>query len=286
MVKIGLTFYEIEIDESKKNSQYNYEIQEYFNAITNIFLNDYHKPFYLRNRKTLITTVKYTIHTLSGMIGFYPQNYNVENRFEKHSGDENDLYFTKPKIYYFLIQHDRNENKIYLILERKSGDTIKNIFLEFLSMLLTEKMNLDVRVKVNLMTPSKLLNKYITEGNIKSIIYYKKNTQKKIFDEMNKVNSDIKTEIRFKEKTFSPQSFLNLNEKILTLDGEEYDDISFRTELYGKVRNISVNNTTNFSPSIEITNNIRYDYEGNPIFDSIDDEARKVAKTHYGIFLD
>ncbi|MBF4468610.1 MAG: hypothetical protein ISP01_04330 [Methanobrevibacter arboriphilus] len=300
MANIGLTFYEIEIDDVKNNSR-NYSAVDYLDLISDIFhetkksmgpdTNDEGKIIYENivtpNKRLELSYFKHKFSTISGIVNYYSIDNYQENHFEPKNLEDISPYIQYFKPYYFLLEYDKHKDKIYLILEKKGIIGIKTIFINFLNDLFKKNQKYgDIKLKAKPMTPSKLLNKYISEGNIVSVIYYNNDIKKQIFGDIDEISCDIKTEIRIKEKNFSPQQFLEKSKQFFKPYGENYDDISFKTELYGKIRNIYIKSPEKFSPYIEITDNIRFDYKGNPTFESIDNEAIKVAKAHYGIILD
>lgn len=277
MPSTGLTFYKIKIQY--RQNEYSHVTKVNFEENVNETILTLFKKEIQNNKKWVSANNKLlsfdcvTINNdfISGLVS--EGNFTQKQTNVNSSIDSNFIILTS---FYFLIKFKKFDDYGLLVLERQGNTGIKSIFMEYLK-------NLDKNLQffTEIAPPSKLLEKYIHEGNVKSLVFHKKEMKNEPL--LNKVNTEasVKLELIIKNAEISPLNILNLFDNKFIFKDEFYDDLVIKVELGGRIKSIHANDVEKFSSYFDITDDLNFFYEDRDKFLLFDKIAKDISNIYY-----
>lgn len=191
--------------------------------------------------------------------------------------------------FYFYIP--KNKDIGYLILQRKTNFGIKDRLKEAINSYMRSLGITNYYITFNNLIHEKVFKKMMAEGNLKKVDLIK---NKIPFSMEEYVNNGVNpAEIKGKQRiSFSSYGtlpnqwkedilgFLKIpvnKDATLELSGlNEYEDIEFELELYGKRKTYYVKKQYKTQPDVDVSSSIIFDINGDPMIDSLVSTAKEM----------
>jgi hypothetical protein len=224
-----------------------------------------------------------------GVFGYSSKIKNTgdgEVKYNRENGD------TEPRPYYFLIYAPDEHDTGIIMLQRTGRNGIKSVFEATLKKFYRDNFD-QLIIEMRSAIPRQLIDRYIDEGNFGSLTLTKYGLPGDIADRIldndrvENFNADqLKIEIKISSRiggipaNFRVRNFINDHEALF-FDIEEIRALGFDNEsrfqiestLGGKKRTIDLNDNMRFKPYYDINDDVNFDINGNPTFESINIEA-------------
>ncbi|MBS1546487.1 MAG: hypothetical protein JSU02_03805 [Bacteroidetes bacterium] len=253
-----------------------------------------------QKRSLQVTTKRITsnVRMISGI--FESGEYGLESRIVnrkthrqtyKKTVDDVDI-----KPFYFLLYMPQRSGKGLLVLQRTGGYGINTVVRKHLNRFFADRFG-GLKMEVNQYLSKALADKFIGEGTIQEISIRRYDLPPDSVNKLGLTNSmsDIlSVELRI---TARKKGKLRLNDKVkkfvknpnanffdipevkkLGFDGGEGQKTTIKARHGNRTRTIDLGDTMQIRPYYDIDSEVEKDTGGHPIFKSIDDIARALAK--------
>ncbi|MBS1942373.1 MAG: hypothetical protein JST38_15995 [Bacteroidetes bacterium] len=229
----------------------------------------------------------------SGEYGLESRIVNRKTRKQtyKKSVDDVDI-----KPFYFLLYIPEKSGKGLLVLQRTGGFGINTVVRKHLNRFFGERFG-GLKMEVNQYLSKDLAEKFIGGGAIQEISIRKYDLPQDLIDKLGLTSSTsdiLSVELRI---TARQKGMLRLNNKVkkfvknpnanffdipevkkLGFDGGEDQKTTIKARHGNRTRTIDLGDTMQIRPYYDIDSEVEKDAGGHPIFKSIDDIARALAK--------
>lgn len=184
--------------------------------------------------------------------------------------------------FYFYVP--KNKDIGYLILQRKTNFGIKDRLKEALNSYMRSLGITHYQIILNNLIHEKVFKKMMDEGNLKKVDLIKKKIPSSIEEYVkNGVNpGEVKGKQRISFSSYGTlpgqwkEDILGFLKQPVNRDAtlevsgiNEYEDIEFELELYGKRKTYYVKKQYKTQPDVDVTSSITFDEDGDPLLDSL-----------------
>ena len=220
----------------------------------------------------------------SGEYGYTTEIYDPNTKSIAYKKTKNQAGM-HPFHYYFMPSNKPQFG--ILVVERFKQFGIKSFLHQRLFTYLANNQQ-DVQISFEKVASSALINKLLTDGEVKTIRLVKYETPSDICDQLDKVDpqknaQEIELVIKAKRKGFfSASAFLNAFQSnslsgLITLPSYDYDDIKVDVDYDGKKRVVSLGHPERLSEYIDVSEELEFDTEGHPTVDSLKKAITELA---------
>lgn len=191
--------------------------------------------------------------------------------------------------FYFYIP--KNKDVGYLILQRKTNFGVKDKLKEAINSYMRSLGVTDYCITFNNLIHEKVFKKMMAEGNLKKVDLIKSKIPFSMEDYVkNGINpGEVKGKQRISFSSYGTLpnqwkddilTFLKIptnKDATLELSGlNEYEDIEFELELYGKRKTYYVKKQYKTQPDVDVTNSITFDLNGDPLISSLVETSKEM----------
>lgn len=220
----------------------------------------------------------------SGVSGDQYQIRDLESRENILDVQQNHAAFRN---IFFYIKIPTNKNSGALILQRKAKFGIKTVFKRTINQFVKAEGFQIYKVLVNNILHGSVYRKMMDSGNLKKVEFIKKRIPNSIEEYYRNGGNPEEIPGTLKTSMLSnsglPQSFKNFVDNLFTKPenerieivgiDEEFDEIEFELELNGKRKTFYVAHKNKIQPDVDVTSQIDFDEQGNPILQSLIDQS-------------
>lgn len=222
----------------------------------------------------------------SGDFGYESNLLNIESSQIAHQRRINEAELLP---LYFSFTIPRNVETGVLLLQRTGVRGVKTA-LSFALDGYFSKNCPGYRFKISPLILKDLIAQYLKEGHVNSVRFIKYNIPKDLADQFDH-DYDVKEgsmEIIIKARRKGEIPVISrikdvLEEKrkirdILVFEGYEYDNVKIQVEVGGKTKTLDLEHPSNLKTRFDITKKVERGKDGHPTFESMDNEAREIAR--------
>ncbi|WP_026956943.1 hypothetical protein [Algoriphagus vanfongensis] len=225
----------------------------------------------------------------SGVSGEQYQIRDVESRENILDVQQNHAAFRN---IFFYLKIPTNRNSGALILQRKAKFGIKTVFKRTINQFVRAEGFQVYKVLVNNILHGSVYRRMMDNGNLKKVEFIKRRIPNSIEEyyrnggNPEEIPGTLKTSML--SNSSLPQNFKNFVDNLFTnpenerieIDGidEEFDEIEFELELNGKRKTFYVAHKNRIQPDVDVTSQIDFDEQGNPILQSLIDQSEELIE--------
>lgn len=296
MASVSLACYTIRIKERRTVNYYDVGDIEGVNLIN--ILESFLKtvsthPIVYENDKKALQCKKYNINRnhinglfTTGEYGYENELINIIDNTQSYTKEINDAELHP---LYFLTEIVPGYNNAIILMQRFGQLGFRTLFAQGLKEYF-ENNYPTCTVELKPLVPRQLLNEYIDNGTIKKFRFIRNSLPRDIADRLEDdgVSDEdgyveyiigIKKNINGIPMKERLQDFFNSDRSInefIELENFEYDTVKVELKLRNKTRTINLGEPNSLRSYIDITETIDMGYNGHPIFESLDNEAKEI----------
>lgn len=296
MPRVSLACYTIRIKERRTANYFDVgdiEGDNLINILENFLNTVSNEPIVYENDKKALHCEEFNIdrNYINGLIttGEYGYENELINVFDNTPSYTREIEDVELYPFYFLTEIVPGYNEAIILMQRFGQLGFRTLFAKGLKEYF-ENNYPNCTVELKPLVPRQLLNEYIDNGTIKKFRFIRHTLPRDIADRLE--DDGVRDEDGYAEYTIGVkrnvngipmrerlQDFFNSDRGIrefIELENFEYDTVKVELKLRSKTRTINLGEPDSLRSYIDITETIEMGYNGHPIFESIDNEAKEI----------